>query len=63
MFIPRKPYQLSINTALLLVVFMVKFFIQDKSRRAILERKNRTKIGQSKGEVTSSLHENLANVD
>eukprot|EP01036_Dinobryon_divergens_P026498 gene26498-35161_t len=35
----------------------------DKSRRAILERKNRTKIGQSKGEVTSSLHENLANVD
>ena len=35
----------------------------DKSRKAILDRKNRTKIGQSKGDVTSSLHDNLAGVD
>lgn len=34
----------------------------DKSRKAILDRKNRTKMGQ-KGDVTSSLHDNLAGVD
>jgi large subunit ribosomal protein L26e len=35
----------------------------DKGRKAILDRKNRQKIGQSKGDVTSSLHDNLAGVD
>jgi len=35
----------------------------DKCRKAILDRKNRVKIGQSKGDVTSSLHDNMAGVD
>jgi hypothetical protein len=35
----------------------------DKNRKSILDRKNRVKIGQSKGAVTSSLHDNMAGVD
>lgn len=35
----------------------------DKGRKAILDRQNRQKIGQSKGDVTSSLHDNMAGVD
>jgi hypothetical protein len=35
----------------------------DKGRKAILDRKNRQKIGQNRGDVTSSLHDNLAGVD
>jgi large subunit ribosomal protein L26e len=35
----------------------------DKGRKAILDRQNRLKIGQSKGDVTSSLHDNMAGVD
>eukprot|EP01040_Poterioochromonas_malhamensis_P001742 gene1742-1849_t len=35
----------------------------DKNRKAILDRKNRVKIGQSKGAVPSSLHDNMAGVD
>mmetsp|Transcript_87786 Transcript_87786/g.246649 ORF Transcript_87786/g.246649 Transcript_87786/m.246649 type:complete len:146 (-) Transcript_87786:24-461(-) len=34
----------------------------DKSRKHILDRKNRQKLGQT-GATTSALHENLANVD
>jgi ribosomal protein uL24 len=35
----------------------------DKGRKAILDRKNRQKIGQNRGDVTSSLHDNLAGVE
>ncbi|RYH04918.1 50S ribosomal protein L24 [archaeon] len=35
----------------------------DKCRKAILDRKNRLKIAQSKGAPGSSLHDNLAGVD
>jgi ribosomal protein uL24 len=35
----------------------------DKCRKAIVDRKNRVKIGHSKGAVTSSLHDNMAGVD
>ncbi len=35
----------------------------DKCRKAILDRKNRLKIGQNKGDVASSLHDNMAGVD
>ncbi len=35
----------------------------DKGRKAILDRQNRQKIGQSKRDVTSSLHDNMAGVD
>eukprot|EP01038_Epipyxis_sp_PR26KG_P013281 gene13281-17794_t len=35
----------------------------DKSRKAILDRKNRNKIGAGKGDVASSLVDNLAGVD
>lgn len=35
----------------------------DKCRKAILNRKNRQKIGQTKADVPSSLHDNMAGVD
>lgn len=35
----------------------------DKCRKAILDRKNRVKIGQARGALPSNLHDNMAGVD
>ena len=53
----HQPIQIPINASNVEIVKLK----MDKSRKAILDRKDRVKIGQGKGNVT--LHENLANVD